>query len=579
MNKVKSSQNILVVDDAQSSLLIMESILASTGARVFLANNAEDARKVLQQHDLAVIFLDIIMPDISGYDLAEEIHNSARARYVPIILMTAQNIGNEDLQKGYKHGVVDILTKPLIPEIILHKTNVFLQLDNQKSIIKEQQKDLKSAFKRLQDFARHDQLTGLFNREQITNMLARLVGRGKTRAQKLAVMFLDLDHFKVVNDSYGHAAGDLLLRSIALRLKQCVRDSDYVARLGGDEFCIVLNDLESPNTTSQIAMRILEDLSKPHNINSHEILTSTSIGIAVYDGTQTSASKLLKNADAAMYLAKNKGRSQYAYFSEELEQDARMRIELGTKLKNAIINDQLETYFQPQYSATTDQIVGLEALMRWRIDGQFISPVLFISIAEERGFINELGLWILNDACHKLKDWQTRKVLPPSVTISVNISSRQLQFDGFLESLRSTIADSRIEPECLELELTESAVMSDPEHCVQIFRQVHQLGCKISVDDFGTGYSSLSYLSSLPLDAIKIDRSFVNDIITDGVNQTIVKAIIALSHNLGLKVVAEGVETEEQLNFLKDNRCDVMQGYLLSRPVPADELESIALNG
>lgn len=575
MNKAKSRQNILVVDDTQSSLLVMESILESTGARVFLANNAEEARKVLQRHDLAVIFLDIIMPDISGYDLAAEIHNRPRARYVPIILVTAQNIGNEDLQKGYKYGVVDILSKPLIPEIILHKANVFLQIDNQKSVIKEQQKDLKSAFKRLQDFSRHDQLTGLFNREQITNMLARLVGRGRTRELKLAVMFLDLDHFKIINDSYGHASGDLLLRSIALRLKQCVRDGDYVARLGGDEFCIVLNDLESPSTASQIAERILEDLAKPHSINSHEILTSTSIGIAVYDGTQTAASDLLKNADAAMYLAKNKGRSQYAYFSEELEQDARMRIELGTKLKNAIINDQLETHFQPQYSATTGEIVGLEALMRWQVDGKFISPVLFISIAEERGFINELGLWILNDACRKLKDWQNRKMLPPSVTMSVNISSRQLQFDGFLDSLRSAISDASIKPECLELELTESAVMSDPEHCVEIFKQVHQLGCGISVDDFGTGYSSLSYLSSLPLDALKIDRSFVNDIVADGTNQAIVKAIIALSHNLGLKVVAEGVETEAQLEFLKDNRCDVMQGYLLSRPVPANELESM----
>ena len=575
MNKAKSKQNILVVDDTLTSLLVIESILESTGARVFLAKNADEARKVLQRHDLAVIFLDIIMPDISGYDLAAEIHNRPRARYVPIILMTAQNIGNEDLQKGYKYGVVDILTKPLIPDIILHKANVFLQIDNQKSIIKEQQKDLKIAFKRLQDFARHDQLTGLYNREQITNMLARQVGRGKTRELKLAVMFLDLDHFKVINDSYGHAAGDLLLQSIAHRLKKCVRDGDYVARLGGDEFCIVLTDLGISSTASQIAVRILEELSIPHRINNHEILTSTSIGIAVYDGTQTTASELLKNADAAMYLAKNKGRSQYAYFSEELEQDARMRIELGTKLKNAVLNDQLATYFQPQYSATTGEIVGLEALMRWQVDGKFVSPVLFISIAEERGFINELGFWILNDACRKLKEWQDRKLISPAVTMSVNISSRQLQFDGFLESLKSAISNSGIEPECLELELTESAVMSDPEHCVELFKQIHQFGCKIAVDDFGTGYSSLSYLSSLPLDALKIDRSFINDIIVDETQQAIVKAIIALSHNLGLKVVAEGVETEAQQDFLKENHCDVMQGFLLSRPVPAKELEGM----
>lgn len=575
MDKARAKQNILVIDDTYSSLLIVESMLEPTGARVFLAGNAEEARKVLKRHDLAMIFLDIIMPDISGYDLAEEIHDRQRTRYVPIILMTAQNIDNADLLKGYKYGVVDILSKPLIPEIVLHKANVFLQIDKQSSIIKKQQKDLKNAFKRLQDFARHDQLTGLFNREQITSTLDRLVGRGKALKLNLAVLFLDLDHFKVINDSYGHAAGDLLLRSIAQRLKDRIREGDYVARLGGDEFCIVLNNLESPNTASQISLRILEDLSKPHNINSHEIITSSSIGIAIYDGSQKTASELLKNADAAMYLAKSKGRSQYAYFSEDLERDAIVRIELGAKLKNAIINNQLETYFQPQYCATTGKIVGLEALMRWQLDGKYVSPVLFISIAEERGLINELGFWILNDACRKLKDWQDRKILPASVTISVNISSRQLQFDGFLESLRSVVEDCRIAPECLELELTESAVMSDPEHCVEIFKQVHQMGCGISVDDFGTGYSSLSYLSSLPLDSLKIDRSFVNDIVADGANQTIVKAIIALSHNLGLKVVAEGVETEEQLEFLKDNQCDVMQGYLLSRPLPANKLESL----
>ena len=575
MKKAKNKQNILVVDDSRTNLLLMESILEATGARVFLASSAEEARKVLQRHDLALIFLDIIMPKVSGYELAKEIHSLPRSRYVPIILATARKIENEDLKQGYQYGVVDILSKPLVPEIIIHKANVFLQIDEQNTVIKEQQKDLKSAFKRLQSFAQHDQLTGLFNREQITNMLARKVARGKKNHLKLAVMFLDLDHFKHINDSYGHAAGDLLLRSIALRLKHCVRDGDFVARLGGDEFCIVLNDLESASTASQIALRILEELSKPHDINSQEILTSTSIGIAIYDGTQNSASELLKNADAAMYLAKNKGRSQYAYFSEDLEEEARMRIELGTKLKNAICNNELETYFQPQYHAQSGELVGLEALMRWQSDGNYISPVLFISIAEERGLINELGLWILNDACLKLKDWQSRKLLPSTVTLSVNISSRQLQFDGFLDSLSRVLNETGIAPNCLELELTESAVMADPEQCIRIFKHVQQLGCRISVDDFGTGYSSLSYLSSLPLDALKIDRSFVNDIIQDGTNQAIVKAIIGLSHNLGLKVVAEGVETEAQHHFLRDNGCDVMQGYLLSRPVPANELESM----
>jgi len=571
-SKQKSKQKILVIDDSHTSLALMEALLEECGARVFLASCADEARTVLHRHDIALIFLDILMPDISGYDLAKEIHARPRCRYVPIIFITAQQSDDEDILRSYKSGVVDILKKPIVPEIIKSKTRVFLQLDSQRRVIEEQQKDLKSAFKRLQDYAHHDQLTGLFNREQITNILARLVSSGRRRQRTLGVMFLDLDHFKVVNDSYGHAAGDLLLRSIAQRLKTCVRDGDYVARLGGDEFCIVLNDLDCSSTASKVANRIIESLAEPHIIQKHEILAAASIGIAIYDGSQTSANELLKNADAAMYLAKNKGRNQFAYFSQELEEEAMMRIELGAKLKHAIENRELETYFQPQYSAYDDQIIGFEALMRWELNGSFISPMLFISIAEESGLINQLGQWILRDACRQLKVWQTDFGLDDAVTISVNISSRQLQYEDFISSLKDILEDSQLRPSCLELELTESAVMSDPDRCIELFKEVHGLGVKVSVDDFGTGYSSLSYLSSLPLDALKIDRSFVSNIIDDSSNQTIVKAIISLSHNLGLKVVAEGVETESQKAFLKTNSCDVMQGFLLSKPIPASEI-------
>lgn len=572
MAKSKTKQKILVIDDCHASLAFMQSFLKECDVRVFLASCADEARAILHRHDIALIYLDILMPDISGYELAKEIHARSRCRYVPIIFITAQESNDEDILRSYKSGVVDILKKPIEPEIIKSKTRVFLQLDSQRRVIEEQQKNLQNAFKRLQDYAHHDQLTGLFNREQITNILARLVSAGRRRKSSLGVMFLDLDHFKVVNDSYGHSAGDLLLRSIAQRLKTCVRDGDYVARLGGDEFCIILNDLDSSAIASNVANRIIQSLAEPHIILKHEILASASIGIAIYDGTQNSAIELLKNADAAMYLAKNKGRNQFAYFSQDLEKEAMMRIELGAKLKHAIDNEELETHFQPQYSADDNRIIGFEALMRWQLDGAFISPMLFISIAEESGQIKSLGQWILRDACKQLKAWQNNFNLDDSITISVNISSRQLQYDDFISSLEQVLQDSQLSPNCLELELTESAVMSDPEHCIELFNEVHRLGVKVSVDDFGTGYSSLSYLSSLPLDTLKIDRSFVSNIIEDASNQTIVKAIIALSHNLGLKVVAEGVETEAQKEFLKVNNCDVMQGFLLSRPIPATEI-------
>ncbi|KZY65286.1 MULTISPECIES: bifunctional diguanylate cyclase/phosphodiesterase [unclassified Oleiphilus] len=575
MAKHKSKQKILVIDDSPVSLTLMESALEECGARVFLASNAQEARSILHRHDIALIYLDIMMPDILGYDFAKEIHARPRCRYVPIIFITALKNDDEDILRSYKSGVVDILKKPVEPEIIKSKTRVFLQLDSQRRVIEEQQRDLKTAFKRLQDYAQHDQLTGLFNREQITNILARLVSTSKRKSRSIAVMFLDLDHFKVVNDSYGHSVGDLLLRSTALRLKGCVRDIDYVARLGGDEFCIVLTDVNSSADTSTVANRIIDALAAPHFVQKHEIFAAASIGIAMYDGTQNSANVLLKNADAAMYLAKNKGRNQFAYFSQELEEEAMMRIELGAKLKHAIENKQLMTYYQPQYGPAGKEIIGFEALLRWELEGTMISPILFISIAEESGLINDLGLWVMNDACAQLKYWQEQCGLDPSVTISVNVSSRQLAYDGFISSLESALETSQISPQCLELELTETAVMSDPERCADIFTQLQNLGIKVSVDDFGTGYSSLSYLSALPLDALKIDRSFVSNIIDDKKNQSITKAIIGLSHSLGLKVVAEGVETIAQQHFLMDNGCDAMQGFLLSKPLPAKDIEAL----
>ena len=571
----KSKQKILVIDDSEAALVTMEAMLGESGARIFLAQTAEDARSILRHHDIALIFLDIIMPQISGYDFAEEIHARPRCRYVPIIFVTALDSNDEELLRSYKSGVVDILKKPVEPEIIKSKTSVFLKLDSQRRLIEDQQKDLKAAFKRLQNYAQHDQLTGLFNREQITNILVRLIGNAHRKQNLLGVMFLDLDHFKMVNDSYGHSAGDLLLRGIAQRLRKCIRDGDYVARLGGDEFCIVLNNLDYPTTAGYVADRVLSALSEPHEIQKHEIVSTASIGIAIYDGTQTSANELLKNADAAMYLAKQKGRSQYAYFSQDLEQQAIMRIELGSKLKHAIKNNELQTYYQPQYAKEDNRIIGFEALMRWRVEESFISPVLFISIAEESGLINELGGWILQEACQQLKQWQAQGIIDKTTTMSVNISNRQLLNDGFIEHLEHVLEDTQLSPKNLELELTESAVMSDPDRCIDIFNHIHSLGIKVSVDDFGTGYSSLSYLSALPLDALKIDRSFVSNIIDDTRNQSIVKAIISLSHNLGLKVVAEGVETEAQKQFLIINNCDVMQGYLMSRPVPANEIEAL----
>jgi len=570
-----AKQKIIIIDDSESRSQLISSLVEECNAKAFIASTAEEARAILRHHDISLIFLDITLHGVPSYNLAEEIHNRPRCRYVPIIFISAPEDDHEQILRTYQFGVIDILKKPVAPELVKSKARVLLKIDSQRRVIEQQQKNLEKALHRLQDYARHDQLTGLFNREQITNILARLVNGSKGKQDTISVLFLDLDNFKIVNDSFGHAVGDLLLRCIALKLKECVRDGDYLARMGGDEFCIVLNNLEPTATTDMIAARILETLAEPHYVQGHEILTSASIGIAHYDGSQKTAVELLKNADAAMYLAKNKGRSQFAHFSKELEQQALARVELASKLKQAIANDELQTYFQPQVSAHTGKISGFEALMRWTVDGKPVSPSCFIPIAEETGLINDLGRWILETATKNFKSLQDQNLVAKDATISVNISSRQLHFEGFLDSLNHTLAQTGLNPSCLELELTETAVMSDPERCVKTFRKVHNLGVKIAVDDFGTGYSSLSYLSILPLDTLKIDRSFVSNMIDEPTNQTIIKSIIHLSHNLNLKVVAEGVETDQQKQLLTTYQCDSMQGYLFGKPLPFDELKSL----
>jgi diguanylate cyclase (GGDEF)-like protein len=569
----QDQQKILVVDDSASTLMLMEAIVSEAGARVFTADTPDKALVLIKKHTFALIFLDVVMPGMDGFALAQEIRLNKRNAYVPIMFVTSSSRNDETIMRSYKSGVVDILHKPIEPEIIEAKTRIFLQLDEQKQLIEDQQSALKEAFKRLQSYAQHDQLTGLFNRDQISNILARKLNKADRQQRQIGVMFLDLDHFKLVNDSFGHDTGDLLLRSIASRICASVRDCDYVARLGGDEFCVILTELESNSTAGRIAERILKEMAEPHILGEHEVISNCSIGIALSEPEMHSASDLLKNADAAMYQAKQKGRSQFAYFSETLEQEALMRIDLGMKLKTALEENQLEVHYQPQYCSKGMSVIGFEALMRWSIEGRHISPVTFISIAEETGQINQLGYWILDASCTQLKTWQDKGLLDSSATIAVNVSNRQIQSGELASQVSRVLTKTGLNPECLEIELTESTVMEDPERTISTFREMNEVGVRISVDDFGTGYSSLAYLKHLPLDSLKIDRSFVNDITEDNNNQAIVRAIIGLSHNLGLTVIAEGVETLDQQIFLTDNGCDTLQGFFFSKPLKSEDIE------
>ena len=424
---------------------------------------------------------------------------------------------------------------------------------------------------RIEQQANYDTLTGLANRSLLHDRLQTAIRSAAAYGTRLAVVFVDLDRFKFINDSLGHHVGDELLRAMAERLKASVRESDTVARLGGDEFVLLINGHGEPDAVAIVLERMLSDISQPWTIPQGDFNVTCSIGVALYPDDGDNAQTLLKHADSAMYRAKERGRNNFQFFTAELNALIRERFELENKLRRALEREQFALEYQPRIDMQTGRIIGVEALLRWYIDGEAVAaPSKFVPVAEEIGLIVPIGKWVLHSACAQNKAWQDAG-LPP-VMMSVNVSARQFRQDHFIQTIAEILRSTGLEPRYLEIELTESAVMHDAEQFIAMLAQLKQLGVSIAVDDFGTGYSSLSYLKRFPVDRLKVDRSFVLDIATDVDDAAIVRAIIALGHNLGLKVVAEGVETREQLEFLRANHCDELQGYYFSRPMPAEEL-------
>jgi diguanylate cyclase (GGDEF)-like protein len=414
--------------------------------------------------------------------------------------------------------------------------------------------------------AQTDSLTGLPNRLTLQIRLAQLLPEARRHNWQLAVMFIDLDRFKVINDTLGHQVGDELLRDVAIRLSRVVRETDFVARLGGDEFVILLPAISSPADAAVIANKIIGTLSSSILTGTHELHTSPSIGISIFPDDGSDGDTILKNADTAMYHAKSAGRNNYQFYAAEMNQTASDRLDLEHKLRHAISRNELALCFQPQFAANGSHVTGVEALIRWHhpTDGM-ISPIRFIPIAEETGLIVEIGEWVLRNACHEMKKWIDAGMKP--IRMAVNVSARQLRRRDFCEVVAGVLAESGLPPELLELEITESSVMENPEEAIDILQRIGRMGVTLAIDDFGTGYSSLAYLKLFPIDHLKIDRSFVADIEIDLNDRAIAFGTIALAHSLGLNVIAEGVETEDQLELLRTNGCDEVQGYLFSKPL------------
>ncbi len=425
---------------------------------------------------------------------------------------------------------------------------------------------------RIFHLAHHDNLTGLLNRFSLESRLEQALAQAARYKTILGVLFLDLDRFKSINDSLGHKAGDLLLKQVAERLSAiCKRKSDLVARLGGDEFVIVLSDIQSPTFAALTARAIVEVLSLPFECDHDEIRTSTSVGISIYPADGDGAEQLLKNADAAMYHAKDLGRGNYQFYTEDLNQAVEERLILEKALRQAIAEQSLELHYQPQVCVVERGVCGVEALLRWNHpELGFVSPEKFIALAEEVGLIQGLGLWVIKTALMTLNEWQQQGI--SGVRMAVNVSARQLVSDNFVAEVEQLIVQQGIDPAMLELEITESAAMDDPAKAIEILQRLRALGIELAIDDFGTGYSSLSYLKMFPIQALKLDRAFVMNLEHDENNAAISRAAISLAHDLGFKVVAEGVETLEQVRFLQRTGCDMLQGYYFSKARPSAEI-------
>ncbi len=430
---------------------------------------------------------------------------------------------------------------------------------------------LKHAEERLSYLAYYDTLTGLANRRSLTDNLRLAMAEADRIGRLVAVALLDLDRFKIINDTLGHNVGDQLLQEVAERLKTSVRAGDTVARLGGDEFAVVLGSVAQADDIAGVAQKIIEQFAPPFHPAGRELFVTPSIGIALYPSDADTPETLLKNADAAMYHAKESGRNAFRFYTAELNERAGKRLALETALRQALARGELLLHYQPLVDMGSGKIIGTEALIRWRHpELGLVPPLDFIPLAEDTGLIVPIGEWVLNTACAQTKAWQRAGF--QNLQMAVNLSLRQFHEGALAETVRRALADSGLEPRCLDLELTESMLMRDPERTVAVMQELKRLGVSFSMDDFGTGYSSLSYLKRFPLDTLKIDRSFVRDITTDPNDAAITQATIVMAKSLGLTVIAEGVETKEQLVFLKRHGCDAAQGYYFSRPLPPEEL-------
>jgi diguanylate cyclase (GGDEF)-like protein len=501
--------------------------------------------------------------------------------YVPIRILDAAPVeGIIAIDVDTTHLMDDMQSKQIrtISWLILLMSMIYILMwlltKRSDRLIQEQQLQREKDLEQMRYLAYHDSLTGFLNRASFTEHTEEAVRRAKRVGWTMAIMFLDLDRFKLINDSLGHDAGDQLLCLTAERIRDTLRESDILFRMGGDEFTILLEDLKIPQQTVEIAQRILDVIAKPIKLKKEEFMISASIGIAVFPRDGEFADYLVKCADTAMYRAKELGGSCFSFFSPEMNQRVENQLKMETALHRAVANSEFFLQYQPRVCARTQQIMGVEALLRWKHpEWGIMLPCRFISQLEETGLIISVGAWVIKEACRQNKSWQDMGLSP--ISISVNLSARQFRSGSLLDTVRTALSESGLDPSYLELELTESLLADNTENAIKLMHELKALGIALLIDDFGTGFSSLSYLKRFPIDSLKIDRSFVKDLAENTKDAAIIEAISTLANNLGLGLVGEGVENNNQSRLLRQYGCTKLQGYLFSHPSDADHVAEV----
>ena len=551
-----SKNGILLIEDRSADArLVLELLTEFSPERygVTHVHRLVEALRLLNAMSFKAAIVDVSLPDTQGLEAVTRLR--AAAPSLPIVVLAGMDEESLAL-RALEVGGQDYLIKGLFDGGLLNRAIRYAV-------------ERKESEEQLTHLAYYDQLTGLANRRLFRERLALDLARAKRQESRVTVLCLDLDRFKKINDSLSYEAGDQVLKEVGKRLAESVREFETSARLGGDEFAVILQDLEHEQEAMVVTQRLLDRVARPIKIDGQDVVTTASVGIAFFPENGDEVEQLLKCSDSAMRRAKEEGRHRYQIFSRQMHSEVLTRMSLERDLRHALEREEFRLHYQPQLSLDDNQLVAVEALVRWEHTQRgLIAPIDFISLLEDTGLIIEAGEWILRKACAQVREWQTSGY--ENLRVAVNLSPRQFEDSKLVEIVGRALADFNLKPEYLELEITESHLMRDNKRTNATLASIKSLGVRIAIDDFGTGYSSLAYLKRFPIDSLKIDKSFVRDITTDRDDASIAAGIIGLGHKLRLDVIAEGVETEEQLAFLYKEGCDAIQGYLCGRPQPPE---------